>query len=51
MKYQKKAEAESQLSFFQKKKSEMTDAERVSMFTGKLYQKAKQDGKQESEKE
>lgn len=45
MKYQKQAEAESQLSFFQKKKSEMTDAERVSMFTGKLYQKAKQDGK------
>jgi RNA-directed DNA polymerase len=44
MKYQEKAEAASQLSFFPRKKSEMTDAERVSMFTGKLYQKAKQDG-------
>lgn len=45
MKYQNQAEAESQQSLFKKKKSEMTDAERVSMFTGKLYQKAKQDGK------
>ena len=45
MKYQNQAEAESQQSLFQKKKSEMTDAERVSMFTGKLYQRAKQDGK------
>ena len=44
MKYQEKAEAASQLSFFPRKKSEMSDAERVSMFTGKLYQKAKQDG-------
>lgn len=45
MKYQDQAEAESQQSIFPKKKSEMTDAERVSMFTGKLYQKAKQDVK------
>jgi RNA-directed DNA polymerase len=45
MKYQNQAEAESQQSLFKKKKSEMTDAERVSQFTGKLYQKAKQDGK------
>lgn len=42
-KYQQKDGAETQLSFFDKKKREMSDAERVLSLQCKLYQKAKQE--------
>ena len=42
-KYQQKDGAEAQLSFFGKKKREMSDAERVLSLQCKLYQKAKQE--------
>ena len=43
MKYQKSVDAAVQLALFAKRKSEMTDAERVLILGHKLYQKAKQE--------
>lgn len=43
MKYQKSVDAAVQLALFAKRKSEMTDAERVLIHGHKLYQKAKQE--------
>ena len=42
-KYQEKDGAPQQLAIFEKKKREMSDAERVFSLQCKLYQKAKQD--------
>jgi group II intron reverse transcriptase/maturase len=43
MKNQQSVEAKVQMELFAKRKSEMTDAERVLLLRGKLYQKAKQE--------
>ena len=50
MKYQKSVDATVQLALFAKRKSEMTDAERVLILGNKLYQKAKQENNRKSQR-